>query len=115
MSGRAAAHRSLAEVQRGWKQAAARRVDQRRYLAGDAADAVLAGWQRFQQTLGIGVAGGGEEVVRGRAFDLLSGIHDGDPVANLVGRSEIVGGEEDGDPAIGGEAFEKFENLGLGS
>jgi hypothetical protein len=61
-----------------------------------AASAFQASWNGVQQGLGVGVARGGQHLVRHAAFNDAAAVHDGDAVADSGDHGEVVTDQDDG-------------------
>ena len=89
------------------------RVDERRNLPPDAREGPAGPGQALEQARRIGMGRPREERPRGRALHLLSRVHHRHPVAQLVGRAEVVGGEQHRDPPVLHQAAQQGEDLRL--
>ena len=77
------------------------------------AAAGVVGGERIEESFGVGVFSGCEELLYGRVFDDVAGVHDGDVVGHFGDDAEVVGDEYDGHASILLEFPEQVEDLGL--
>ena len=87
-------------------------VDQRarRNLAADPAQVMPRPRQAFEQTHGVRMVRPAKKIIDRGGLDVLPDTYR-DPIANLIGRAQVVGGEEDSDAAFFREPLEQLENL----
>src|SRR2546426_4181796 len=93
--------------------AARGRIDEARHLARDVPDLGVRARQTLQQPPRVRVRGPAKEVAGWRRLHLLPGVHDDDPVADLVRGAEVVGREEGGHAALLHELAQQAEDLRL--
>src|SRR3984893_17671062 len=95
------------------KAASRRWINERRNLAADLAQVMPWPRQAFEQTHGVRMVRPAKKIIYRGGLDILPRIHDRDPVADLISRAQVVGGEEDSDAAFFREPLEQLENLRL--
>ena len=66
-----------------------------------------------QQSLGIGVLRIVDDLIHGAALDDPAGIHDGDAVAELGSKRQVVGDQDDAGAVVAVDAPHDVHNLGL--
>ena len=76
------------------------RRDQAWDIAGNSLNAMFAAGQAVQKLLRVRMRGKIEKAVIWGRFHLLSGVHDRDPVADLISGPQVMGGEQHGDASI---------------
>ena len=113
--GSSSAQRGIACGQRGWKRHPRRRVERARHLAGqDDLLALLLGMRRQrrrEEGLGVGVLRRlGDRRRVARLHDLPE-VHDGDRVAHVGDRGQVVRDEEVGEPELGLQVAEQVQDL----
>src|SRR5205085_9568736 len=82
------------------KPASRRWVDQRRNFTADLAQFVSRLWQTFEEPLCVGMAGALEKIIDRRHLHFLPGIHHRDTVADFIGGTEVMRGEQHRHAAI---------------
>src|SRR5262249_45310387 len=97
----------------GVKAAPSWRADEQRNLAADFAQLTAGGRQALEQAHRIRMVWPTKEFIDRRGLDLLTRVHHGDPVANLVGASQIMRGEQHRGAGLLCELFQELEYLRL--
>ena len=103
----------------GVEEAARRRVDRRRDVAGEddavrRAGAIRVGdHRRREQRHGVGMARRAEEIPNRGHLDDLPQVHDRHPVAHVLDDGEVVGDEEVGEAELALQVLEEVDDLGL--